>query len=91
MLIGGRFRPERPHCYVALQVAISLDRIVAGFDGEPERIDASRLEPRSLTDILGGVSLFSANRLVILRRVSENAPVWEALAVQSAGDSDGAR
>lgn len=65
-----------------------LDRIVAGFDGEPERIDASRLEPRSLTDILGGVSLFSANRLVILRRVSENAPVWEALAAQSAGDSD---
>ncbi len=65
-----------------------LARLSAGFEGEVERLDADRLEPRNLTDILSGVSLFSAERLVILRRASENAALWEALGEHAAQDTD---
>jgi DNA polymerase III subunit delta len=65
-----------------------LGRIVSDFEGEVERIDADTLEPRNLTDIFGGLSLFAANRLVVLKRVSENTAVWEALATWADKDSD---
>lgn len=57
-----------------------LGRIEAGFDGQPERLDADALEPRQLTDIFAGQSLFVSERLVIIRRLSENTSVWEAIA-----------
>lgn len=57
-----------------------LDRIVVEFDGEAEQLDADSLDPRNLTDIFSGVSLFSANRLVVIKRLNENTAVWEALA-----------
>ena len=65
-----------------------LGRIVNDFEGEIERIDTDTLEPRNLTDIFGGLSLFAANRLVVLKRVSENTAVWEALATWADKDSD---
>lgn len=65
-----------------------LGRIVSDFEGEVERIDPDTLEPRNLTDIFGGLSLFAANRLVVLKRVSENTAVWEALATWADKDSD---
>ncbi|KKW02200.1 MAG: polymerase III subunit delta protein [Candidatus Saccharibacteria bacterium GW2011_GWC2_48_9] len=65
-----------------------LDRIIAGFGAEPERIDADTLEVRNLTDIFGGLSLFNEARLVVLRRVSENANVWEEIAKWAQRDSD---
>lgn len=66
-----------------------LERIVAEFGGEPERFDADALSPRDLTDIFSGVSLFAAERLVVIKRVGENAAVWEALAawVERASDT----
>lgn len=65
-----------------------LGRIVAGFDGEPERIDTENLEPRQLTDIFSGVSLFSAERLVILRHASEHSALWEALGERADTETD---
>ena len=56
-----------------------LGRILAGFAGEPEQLDVDTLEPRQLTDIFGGLSLFSSERLVVLKRASENSALWEAL------------
>lgn len=56
-----------------------LGRIIAEFDSDAEQIDADSLEIRSLTDVFSGVSLFSENRLVIIKRLSENSAVWEAL------------
>ncbi|MBH2007955.1 DNA polymerase III subunit delta [Candidatus Saccharibacteria bacterium] len=57
-----------------------LGRIVVEFDGEAEQLDADSLDPRNLTDIFSGVSLFSANRLVVIKRLNENTTVWEGLA-----------
>lgn len=65
-----------------------LARIVAGFEGDAEKLDVDKLEPRNLTDILSGVSLFSVERLVILRRASENAALWEAIGERAEQDTD---
>lgn len=65
-----------------------LARIVAGFKGEPERLNVDSLEVRNLTDIFGGLSLFAAERLVILKRPSESQAIWEALASWAEKDSD---
>lgn len=65
-----------------------LGRIITEFDGEPEKIDTDKLEIRSLTDIFGGLSLFSAKRLVIIKRLSENSSVWEVFADWAAKESD---
>lgn len=65
-----------------------LSRIIDVFDGEPERLDSDRLEVRNLTDIFGGLSLFSTARLVILKRPSENTSVWEALVDWAEKESD---
>ncbi|WP_260763675.1 DNA polymerase III subunit delta [Candidatus Mycosynbacter amalyticus] len=65
-----------------------LGRIVAGFNGEVERLDGDSLEVRDLTDIFSGVSLFATERLVVVKRLSENASVWEALASWAEQSSD---
>lgn len=56
-----------------------LGRLITGFAGEPEQLDVDVLEPRQLTDIFGGLSLFTSERMVILKRASENSALWEAL------------
>lgn len=65
-----------------------LARIEAAFDGTPEHIDPDALQPADLTDILSGMSLFSTQRLVVLRRASENVPLWEALGERASEESD---
>lgn len=65
-----------------------LARIVAEFDAAPERLDTDTLASRDLTDIFSGVSLFAAKRLVILKRASDNAALWEALAGWAHAESD---
>lgn len=57
----------------------ALQRIVASFDGDVERIDGSELELRQLPDLFMGATLFSTKRLVIIKGLSENKTVWEAL------------
>lgn len=42
-----------------------------------ERIQGLQIQPESLPNLLTGVSLFAANRLVIIKNLSENKPVAE--------------
>ena len=65
-----------------------LARVVAGSESEAERLDADTLEPRQLTDILSGLSLFSSERLVIMKRASENSALWEALGERADTETD---
>lgn len=60
----------------SFEIDRAVARIVAEFDGEPERIDGSELELRQLPDLLMGMSLFSEKRLVVIRNLSENKTVW---------------
>lgn len=57
----------------------ALDNIVSAFDGEAERYDGGELELVQLPDLLAGGTLFSTNRLVIIRDVSANKKIWEVL------------
>lgn len=57
-----------------------LARIVAASSVSPERLDASSLTANTLADIVRGGSLFSEQRLVVLRQLSENKAVFEKLA-----------
>lgn len=49
------------------------------FVGEVEKLDASELEPRNLPDLFMGASLFSPNRLIVLRGASTNKTLWSEL------------
>lgn len=56
-----------------------LAEIVAGFDGDVERVDGSELTPEQLPDLLAGVTLFSSKRLVVIKNASANKTVWTTL------------
>lgn len=58
----------------------ALERISANFSGQSERIDSSDLALSNLVDLLMGQSLFSDKRLVVVRDLASNRPVWDALA-----------
>lgn len=57
-----------------------LARLVKDSGLTPERLDASILTENTLADIVRGGSLFSEKRLVVLRQLSANKPVFEKLA-----------
>lgn len=56
---------------------LELARIVSGRDAE--QLDTSTLELRDLADILSGQTLFSAERVIVLRGASANKALWDAL------------
>lgn len=61
-----------------------LDELVRQFAaayGEQgiERFDGEDLEPARLPEIFQGVSLFAADKLIIIRDAAANKPLWEAL------------
>lgn len=56
-----------------------LKRLVAAFDGTPEKFDGEALEVRQLPDLLAGMSLFAEKRLVIIKQLSDNKAVWGEL------------
>lgn len=49
------------------------------FEGAIEKFDGTELELRQLPDILTGTSLFSQQRLVIIRNLSFNKSLWDRL------------
>ena len=57
-----------------------LARIIREHEVAPERLDSALLTANTLADIVRGGSLFSEKRLVVLRQLSENRPVFEKLA-----------
>ena len=61
------------------QIEQAQKEIVASFDGAPEKFDGTELEPHQLPDLMMGMSLFAEKRLIIIRGLASNKPVWEAL------------
>ena len=60
-------------------IAEAIRQRIGTFDGEVEKLDAAELEPRNLPDLFTGATLFSPNRLIVLRGASANKTVWSAL------------
>ena len=63
----------------SFEVREALKSIEAKFDGTPERIDGTELTLAQLPDVLMGISLFVAERLVVIQDISRNASIWEKL------------
>ncbi len=58
------------------EIERAVNVIIAGFNGDAERIDGSTLELKQLPDLLMGATLFADKRLVIIKNLSENKDVW---------------
>jgi len=56
-----------------------LKRLSATFEGAVEKPAAEALQVRDLPDLFMGQTLFDASKVVILRRLSENKALWDAL------------
>lgn len=63
----------------SFELARALDGIVAVFDGQAEKFEGSDLQVIQLPDLLMGATLFADKRLVIVRDLSDNKPLWDAL------------
>lgn len=61
------------------EITRALERLMAEFPGQAERIDGAELEERQLPDLLAGATLFADKRLVIIKDLSDNKPVWTRL------------
>lgn len=57
----------------------TLSRVIADFNGVPERVDGETLDLKQLPDLLMGMSLFATKRLVIIRNLSSNRALWNTL------------
>lgn len=58
-----------------------LRKLISDFPDKNaiEKIDGDSISADNLADLLSGVSLFSSNRLVIIRDASSNKEVWDKL------------
>ena len=56
-----------------------VKELAAKFDCETEKADGSELTPEQLPDLVAGVTLFSSQRLIVIKQASQNKPVWTAL------------
>ncbi len=63
----------------SFEIREALKAIEAQFSGTPERIDGTELTLAGLPDLLMGVSLFAAERLVIISNISQSSSLWEKL------------
>lgn len=63
----------------SFEVEQRLAQFMTDFAGAPEKFDGAELELKQLPDLLMGMSLFSEQRLVVIRGLSGNKPVWDAL------------
>jgi len=53
-----------------------IGELKANFKGDVEKINGNELQLAQLPDIFMGVSLFSINRMIIIRNLSENKSIW---------------
>lgn len=67
----------------------ALSKIIKDFDNQysVEKIDGDTLTSNDLSDLLSGISLFSAKRLIVIYDASINKEVWEKLADYISDDS----
>lgn len=63
----------------SFEIARALKKIVDDFEGNAEKIDGSELELSDLPNLFMGTTLFAESRLVIIKALSENKPLWDAL------------
>lgn len=56
-----------------------VDKLVASFEGEVEKVDGDEISAEQLPDLLAGVTLFSLSRMVVIKNASHNKSVWSAL------------
>jgi len=57
----------------------ALKAIEADFSGTPEHVDGETLTLTQLPDLLMGVSLFAAQRLVVITDITQNSTLWDKL------------
>lgn len=60
----------------SFEIEQALAEITSSFSGDVEKVDASKLQLAQLPDILMGVSLFATARVIVIRNLSENKPIW---------------
>jgi DNA polymerase-3 subunit delta len=60
----------------SFEIERAVGETARGFDGNVERIDGEKLQLADLPNIFMGVSLFAESRLLIVRNLSENRPIW---------------
>lgn len=66
-----------PNAYAARQ---AVDAIVAKYDASAiDRRDGADITPDDLPELLQGVSLFAAERVVVLKNAAQNKTLWEAI------------
>lgn len=58
------------------EIRRALDAMVQGFDGEVTKVYGEDLAKQDLPDLLAGMTLFATSRLVVIRTLSENKPLW---------------
>lgn len=63
----------------SFELTRALDSVMAAFAGTAEKFDGSDLELTQLPDLLLGGTLFATERLVIIKNLSENKQLWDAL------------
>lgn len=63
----------------SFEIDRELQRIIKGFSGTAERVETDQLEVSRLPDLFQGGSLFASERLVIIKGLSDNKPVWASL------------
>lgn len=63
----------------SFEIAQELTHLRTEFSGEAELFEGAELSLAQLPDLLMGISLFSEKRLVIIRRLSEQASLWSVL------------
>lgn len=63
----------------SFEIDRSVQAIISSFNGRPETYDGIELGMNDLPNILMGATLFANERLVIIKNLSENKQIWEAL------------
>lgn len=63
----------------SFELSRALEKVVADFAGVAEKFDGDALELSQLPDLLLGGTLFAAERLVIIKNLSDNKQLWDVL------------
>ncbi len=63
----------------SFELTRALNAVIAGFDGQAEKVDGGDMELSQLPDLLLGGTLFASKRLIVIHGLSENKQLWETL------------
>lgn len=63
----------------SFEIQRALKQLATQFDGVIEKIDGASLQAVNLPDLFMGTTLFTDHRLIIIRDLSQNTPVWEKI------------